>query len=65
MKLHDLSSCVPITYKKLSRIRFKCGRISHGTNKAASTVEEDQDARDQYGTWLRAGQLCTVKRRTF
>lgn len=63
VNLHGLSTWVPITYEKLTRICFKCGRLSHGNKKEVCSLEEGQDTGGQYGIWLWEIQGCIVERR--
>lgn len=43
---------VPLSYEKLSRICFKCGRILHSEEGCLIVSGEEEG---QFGPWLRAG----------
>lgn len=65
MNLQGLRIWVPITYEKMPRICFCCGRITHGTYKEACAVAKGQETGDQFGSWLRTSQSQSVECRAY
>lgn len=58
INIHGNSSWMPITYEKLPKLRFRCGKIAHGMGACNDVHGASDGSSGQFRLWLRVEVDC-------